>query len=216
MNQLQAVQACQLVYDFNNLEALQHLLGWDSYAPFEDDETCAVYGYRRDAQHLIFRGTFSGAGWIMDIDFIPETNPDFPGKIHRGFSRGFRDFQKWFSDHYNPSLHLFCAGHSLGGAMATLCGFHYDPFLTYTFGCPRVGNAEFAAAYKKDQVRFVNDLDPVPHLPAGPHFTHVCPETHVGSSWFSALLQHLSLGFHGAVQESIHDHYIEDYVNALS
>jgi predicted lipase len=46
-------------------------------------------------------------------------------------------------------LHVFCTGHSLGGALATLCALEMRQRLglrveLYTFGSPRVGSPQFA------------------------------------------------------------------------
>src|SRR5690606_37727833 len=66
-------------------------------------------------------------------------------------------------------------GHSLGGALAVLAtavlkiGLRMPVAGVYTYGQPRVGDAEFCRVY--DQVlkditfRYVNDADVVPHLP---------------------------------------------------
>jgi predicted lipase len=215
MNQLQAAQACSLVYAEDNWDSLQHLLGVDDYAFFDDPETCAFFGFTDQAQYMIFRGTFSEPGWILDLDFFPEVHPDYPGKVHRGFSRGFGDFKKWVSEFYDPKKQTYVAGHSLGGAMATLAGYHYNPVITYTFGSPRVGDAEFVKGYKVNQVRFVHDLDPIPHVPFGVDFEHVCDAIHIGNGWFSALIQHLRFGFHGALKAAMNDHNIEEYLNAM-
>jgi triacylglycerol esterase/lipase EstA (alpha/beta hydrolase family) len=65
-------------------------------------------------------------------------------------------------------------GHSLGGALATLCA---DFLATagmpianvVTFGSPRVGNGKFARGYNEEladlTLRIVNARDPVPHVP---------------------------------------------------
>merc|ERR1712224_789396 len=64
-------------------------------------------------------------------------------------------------------------GHSLGGALATLAAYDFTVFLGYTtrsvtFGCPRVGDADFVIAYGTavpETARFVNKLDPICRLP---------------------------------------------------
>jgi hypothetical protein len=69
---------------------------------------------------------------------------------------------------------LWLTGHSLGGALALLAGWRLKrKFIPvhqiYTFGAPMVGNEETAKAFDRefaDKVfRYVNDKDPIPHLP---------------------------------------------------
>lgn len=95
---------------------------------------------------------------------------------------------------YNPTAEVLITGHSLGGALATLCllDLHElllgrvegaaasaataDDIITptvsfaplYIFGAPRVGNAAFAtysASLGVPIYRVVHNRDPVPHLP---------------------------------------------------
>ena len=58
----------------------------------------------------------------------------------------------------NHRVELYVIGHSLGGAVATLCAYdlacrfpHYDPVLV-TFGSPPVGNIDFAIDFSKVMV----------------------------------------------------------------
>lgn len=63
-------------------------------------------------------------------------------------------------------------GHSLGGAIATLCAQYLSDYIpnvvTYTFGSPRVGDYLFADLFNitiSNSYRVVNKDDIVPHLP---------------------------------------------------
>lgn len=65
---------------------------------------------------------------------------------------------------------LYVTGHSLGGAMATICasrlsaqGMNVEGL--YTYGSPRVGDGEFVANLKVNHFRFVNNNDAVPKVP---------------------------------------------------
>jgi hypothetical protein len=69
---------------------------------------------------------------------------------------------------------ILLTGHSLGGALAVLCGFflireNFPVHSLYTFGQPRVGNRPFADAYAAllgpRTFRLVNQNDLVPRLP---------------------------------------------------
>jgi hypothetical protein len=65
---------------------------------------------------------------------------------------------------------VFVTGHSLGGALATLCAARMQKDGTgsaavYTFGSPRVGNDKFQAAFRLAHQRWVNQNDLVTQLP---------------------------------------------------
>lgn len=135
-----------------------------------------------DSTLIVFRGTASLGGWIItDGDARLREFAGLPGLVHHGFASAFGQLAGWvarLTDRYTP---VVVTGHSLGGALATLCaqflaGRGYGVAPVYTFGSPRVGNADFAAAYTPTQFRLVNDDDPVPWLPAGWGYRHVGEE----------------------------------------
>ena len=73
----------------------------------------------------------------------------------------------------NRELRWFVTGHSLGGAMATLCALEMklqlriDPHV-YLYGCPRVGAHGFARLYDRmvpRTYRVVTQRDVVPTFP---------------------------------------------------
>jgi hypothetical protein len=77
---------------------------------------------------------------------------------------------------------IVVTGHSLGGAIATLCAQYLStvyPYVSiYTYGSPRVGNYAFAELFNStvtDSYRVINRDDIVPHLPyfASTNFHHV-------------------------------------------
>ncbi|CAM9732160.1 unnamed protein product [Chrysoparadoxa australica] len=70
--------------------------------------------------------------------------------------------------------HIYVTGHSLGGALATLCAvdfadrFKASKLTMYNFGSPRVGNSAFARLYNEKHAgafRIVNDMDMIARLP---------------------------------------------------
>jgi len=69
---------------------------------------------------------------------------------------------------------VFLTGHSLGGALATLCAadvrvrMRGASVVMYNFGSPKVGNAEFVSKYNRlvpESFRVVNDADVFARLP---------------------------------------------------
>jgi hypothetical protein len=65
---------------------------------------------------------------------------------------------------------VFVTGHSLGGALATLCALrlqkdNHGSAAVYTYGSPRVGNDKFQAAFRLPHQRWVNQNDLVTQVP---------------------------------------------------
>lgn len=95
------------------------------------------------------------------------------GKVHCGFKREVDDLWPMLEEvlAYNTQPLWFC-GHSLGGAMATLCAqrcyrsyIHSNPAELYTFGAPRVGNRVYVTDAALPHYRWVNNNDIVTRMP---------------------------------------------------
>jgi predicted lipase len=88
-------------------------------------------------------------------------------------------------------------GHSLGGALATLCGASVKDEIpdlhvsVITFGSPRVGNKQFAEVFKAVDVsiRCVNGSDVVTMMPNW-GYEHVNGELFIGEKSFSNTRDH--------------------------
>jgi pimeloyl-ACP methyl ester carboxylesterase len=94
--------------------------------------------------------------------------------VHRGFAKAARavlpELVPWVED--RAASRLILAGHSLGGALATLAATVLRPTLVVTLGAPRVGDAAFAATVPEALVRFVGCCDAVTDLPPPIGYTH--------------------------------------------
>ncbi len=103
--------------------------------------------------------------WLTDLAYI---KTDFPGggRVHQGFY--FALMKIWdaveadLNDLAYPKIYT---GHSLGAAMALEAAVLRPPRETHVFGCPRVGNAEFARRIPKNTTRHENWLDLVTLIP---------------------------------------------------
>jgi predicted lipase len=145
---------------------------------------------------LAFRGSEETgiADWIRDLKFLPA---DFAYgekgnttiKVHHGFIEAYNSVREAMFKvaQETPHKQIICTGHSLGGALATLCALDVKYNLpakvvsTYTFGSPKVGNEAFAKFYDKyvpQTYRIVNGVDLVPTLP--PDIPLVVNYEHVG------------------------------------
>ena len=116
---------------------------------------------------LIFRGT-SGrlSNWRFNLDIAP-TPWHTGGKVHRGFNHLlttiWQEIEETLQKIDSP---LFYAGHSMGGAIATLAASLRPPLALYTFGAPRIGDAKFAKTLSNVPVfNVTNAKDIVTGLP---------------------------------------------------
>jgi hypothetical protein len=94
------------------------------------------------------------------------------GRVHAGFSTAFAEISERFDSILQarvPRQKLWLTGHSLGGGLATLAAAHVGSQHVqglYTYGAPRAGDTEFAAALPcKSHYRFVHGADWVPVVP---------------------------------------------------
>lgn len=96
---------------------------------------------------------------------------------HRGFTDIYasaRDAILSVLGTLSPEKTLYVTGHSLGGALATLCALDVSAnsaFTTprlYTYGSPRVGDPDFAKAfnrYVRSSYRYANLFDVTTYVP---------------------------------------------------
>jgi len=136
-----------------------------------------------NAIFIVVRGTAveSVKDWIEDTSFtLVHAYTNKPSvAVHSGFNSGWGTLRAGVKQLISklkvacPKCTLNLVGHSLGGGMATLAAVDLTRSGTkvnslVTMGCPRVGNAQFAAYFgtlRIPSVRWVNKHDIVPHLP---------------------------------------------------
>ena len=152
-----------------------------------DLRVLAYVGYDSSLRAIVvaFRGSeLNIANWLrVNADILrdrPSTIGRSIGKVHGGFNDAYKTLQSGVRHHVRrmKALHagapVYVTGHSLGGAMATLCALdlhlnniHRDPIMI-NFGSPRVGNKCFVHAYTqnvRNSIRAVHPGDPVTKLP---------------------------------------------------
>lgn len=114
---------------------------------------------------LVFRGTADLRDWITNVRIAPTMWPA-GGRVHEGFARAAtRVHDAMAAALASIDLPTFVTGHSLGGALATLAMSQHPFVASYTFGAPRVGDAEFWQTITQPLYRVVNNGDLVPSLP---------------------------------------------------
>jgi predicted lipase len=192
---------------------------------------------------IVFRGSESITNWETNLD-TQEEQKEFDQRVirgvivgqqeqvypyagesssgalmHRGFTTAYFSVRDQIHDYIkNHSVSsVIATGHSLGGALATLCAvdiqYNFSDKVTaleaYTYGSPKVGNDGFRDSYNRrvpNTYRFVHGMDIVPELPRWwqGSYRHVEKEYRIG--------QRFSLNFLSA---RFKDHAIDRYINVL-
>lgn len=166
----------------------------------DEDTDTHVYVCRTVPDIVVsFRGTADLHNALMDAEVLMEPFDLFPGsRAHGGFQDAWKaiwtglsgiletEYARWAP--MQPSVTF--TGHSLGGAIATLCAATYGdlypmrPHACVTFGSPRVGDNAFVDHFRlacSQGTRVVHARDIVPSLPASLLIT---PYSHVpGLLW---------------------------------
>ena len=129
-----------------------------------------------------FRGTQQPKDWLTDFNawhtVIPYGNFESNIRVHQGFLRCYKSVRgsilSLIAKHRIDINSIFVIGHSLGGALATLCAvdiqYNYPKIdlHAYVSGSPKVGNKAFAKSYNKrvpDTTRTYMRRDVVPKMP---------------------------------------------------
>jgi triacylglycerol lipase len=149
---------------------------------------------------IVFRGSDSSVDWDTNFDTKPE-RADFDKQVireeivnqrtliypyadksesgammHAGFITAYFSVRDQIQDYIKTHqiTRATVVGHSLGGALATLCAVDLQfncanlAIEAYTFGSPKVGNKGFAESFNRrvpDSYRFVDGMDIVAELP---------------------------------------------------
>lgn len=158
------------------LEAELGLLRMKLLDTFDNNGTQAILLTNDSLIFLAFRGTEASS--ITDIKSDAKANSipcESGGNIHAGFKQAFDqvalDIQNRINEDEFQNRPLLIAGHSLGGALATIAAkklSHKGGIAAcYTFGSPRVGDDEWITHIKTPVYRLVNAADCVTMLPPG-------------------------------------------------
>jgi hypothetical protein len=118
---------------------------------------------------VAFRGTDvkDGSNLLFDADLELESWAG-RGRVHKGFATALSQVQKELLASLDSlqGCRVLYTGHSLGAAMATLLAGLKKPDTLFTFGSPRVGDAEFVASLQGiTNFRFQDCCDLVTHVP---------------------------------------------------
>lgn len=210
-------------------------IGFPDLAFFERDGSQA-YRFRNQYDCVIAcRGTEANEWNDIRADVrASSVLAETVGRVHRGFKREVDDLWPMLETALmcNRQPLWFC-GHSLGGAMATICAgrcllSHIDsnPQRLFSFGSPRVGNPRYTQYTRLDHLRYVNNNDIVTRVPPTWFgYRHCGSEIYldrrgqIRKSGFAGKTRDRWIGFwRGLLKgkiDSFADHSIHQYINAL-
>jgi len=157
------------------------------YKTFYDPSThtFGYMGYTDKDIVISFKGTDPKdiKNWITNLNFAKQTPyKKVPNAaVHEGFYSAYNSVSSQVTAgtkdliSIRRNANIYITGHSLGGALATLCAVDIktsvgaaNSVYLYTFGTPRVGNAAFAQYFTSltaENWRVIHYADLVPHLP---------------------------------------------------
>jgi len=144
---------------------------------------CHVHVINESTRTIIaFRGTTTLTDWLHDFKIL-RTKVDYLNGtlVHRGFMKQYNSIREELLKLVPEGLPIICCGHSLGGALATVCALDLalqreDQVSCCTYGSPRVGNLKFAKLFNREvavSFRCVFKKDPITFTPLPIRFRHV-------------------------------------------
>ena len=180
----------------------------------------------KDECVVAFRGTNDVRDWLANADAVRVKR--FGCRVHRGFDAGERLLHLRITNKLPECSRYWIAGHSLGGALATLyavrladAGFNIAGL--YTFGSPRVGC--YCFAQHADYVlggrhfRIVHGNDIVPRVPRPWRYRHcgrLCYLDRRDNLRFSpSLLTIAADRLLGYRFDLVRDHFMDSYLRSL-
>src|SRR3990167_2765130 len=164
---------------------------------------------------VCFRGTETARNWLTNLNFPLIETGQFPQRylksgvrIHQGFNDALQSVWDQVESFVQrarssfPNIKVYVCGHSLGGALATLCfgymvlsDYPIPVTAVYTIGQPRAGNKKFIEALEFASpntkfIRITNNQDCVPSLASGQHcglHVHIDAAGRLTFVWFLLL-----------------------------
>ena len=179
-------------FDEDAVKSLVDKLGFEDCLFFEKDGSQA-YSFANGTDRVIAcRGTEPNEWNDIKADAnAGKALAETVGRVHRGFKQEVDDLWPDLEEFLaSNDRTLWFAGHSLGGAMATICAgrcmlsqIQSNPAGLYTYGSPRVGTKRYINYFEIPHERWVNNNDIVTRVPpAWLGFRHHGDEKYLNSN----------------------------------
>lgn len=157
--------------------------GWKLVAPMDISNTEAMVCRKGKVYSIIPRGTEASRGNLWDIFQNIGTMAEWegPGSVHSGYNNYVNKIFGPASWIMRDAEKVVAAGHSMGGAAATLYALKAKwlgmPITELvTFGSPKCMNKAAAATLESLPIRrYANKFDLAIRWPLNPWFVHPCP-----------------------------------------
>ena len=193
-NYFKGLKQINTLNDFNSIKYCSKL----SSSVYFDTPNITDYKYNTRIKivefhnniYICFKGSSNFIDWKTNFDksLITHYHNFHIFSIHKGYYMQYISVSNKIHNYlYNKNFDkLYICGHSLGGALATICSFdlvinnivHYNNIYCITFGIPRIGDYNFSLIYNFYNIttyRIVLSGDPVPKLPINPYYIHSTP-----------------------------------------
>lgn len=163
-------------YDKETVTRLVEPIGFHVHVEFFDRDGAQAYRLDSESDVVIAcRGTEPDEPNDIKADIdAAKVVAETVGHVHRGFKGEVDELWPLIEQSLkaNRTKKVWFCGHSLGGAMATICAgrcFLADiasmPEALFTYGSPRVGTKRYINYCRIQHIRWVNNNDIVPRLP---------------------------------------------------
>jgi hypothetical protein len=128
-----------------------------------------------DTLVVAFKGSSTAREWLNNANIRLKRTPH--GRIHAGFHNAVVQIGPPLLQLIRPGLlsgsKVVVTGHSRGGALASLFGFllvlnGFMPHTIYTFGSPKVADAEFANNFRRASKKYPVKASCIPYFIAFP------------------------------------------------
>lgn len=183
--------ACSLLAyrDLDTAQGYFRKAGFESVNLIDIDGAQCYIVYNEKTLLILFRGTEPtqlSDVWADMKAWKTKRAGQRKGSIHTGFKKELD--KVWGSVDSciknNPGKKIYIAGHSLGGAMATLAAARIqrneDFVKVYTYGAPRVGDRRFVMTCNFTHVRIQNNNDVVCKVPLQLlGYKHMCKSVYI-------------------------------------
>jgi len=221
-------------------ETAQHLaresaLAYDPHADGIrfDNDTCHCVVRRDAAGNIIvaFRGTEDADDWLSNLKKAQTCWHNL--RVHSGFANALAplmsDIRIAVGELHHMGNQVWVCGHSRGGAHALLASVAFEKLNIrvagcYTYGCPRVGDSDFAA-WCDDNLpghhRYVYQSDIFARLPISGYRHCGKLHWHNGREWADSMPWWTRMGAYmfarrwPLIGDSASDHSIGHYIGAL-
>jgi len=222
-----AMQACINAYggEYGEVKKI-----FDEELKFNTSHVQGFFGINKDEIYIVFEGSDGTIDWMDNFNFKqvkPVIEHGGKAKVHSGFLFQYLLANKKIIDFFENNSYLndnvkrvVVTGHSLGGAIATICALDVSLNMRnifknkgialhcITFGSPRVGNMRFKKFFEsnvRNSVRVVNGADAVCKVPFNfLKYVHVRKRVRIGRK-----------SIFNNVFPSAKDHYPQEYLKNI-